>query len=95
MEQWVRVRNERDRQILMWLIRTVGEGALVEAAKACSTGESKPYLSAVHRYLGISVPKLAIEHIGVGKVGEEHLQAIYQILHRSKTQLQRTGSHNA
>jgi hypothetical protein len=69
----------------------VGEGALIEAARACSTGESKPYLSTVHRYLGIPVPKLDFDHTGAGKVGKDHLQAIYQILHRTKTQI-RTSS---
>jgi hypothetical protein len=85
MEQWVRVRNEQDRQLLKWLIATVGEEAIVSAARACANGDAKPYLTAVCRLLDVSVPRLSAQRAAPGKVGEQHLQAIYQILQRSRT----------
>jgi hypothetical protein len=80
MEQWVRVRNERDRRLLKWLLETLGEAAVVNAAHACASGDVKPYLSAVCRRLGVSVPRLSPQRPQPGGVGEQHLQAIYQIL---------------
>lgn len=85
MEQWVRVRNEQDRQLLKWLIETVGEVAIVNAARACAGGDAKPYLTAVCRQLDVSVPRLSTQRPAPGKVGEQHLQAIYQILQHSRT----------
>jgi hypothetical protein len=38
MEEWVRVRNERDRKVLAWLRGQVGEAAIVAAAQACTRG---------------------------------------------------------
>jgi hypothetical protein len=52
MEQGVRVRNEQDRQLLKWLIETIGEAAIVKAAHACVRGDAKPYLSTACRQLG-------------------------------------------
>src|SRR5471032_1256576 len=40
MEQWVRVRTEQDRQLLKWLIETIGEAAIVKAAHGCARGVS-------------------------------------------------------
>jgi hypothetical protein len=79
MEQWGRVRNEQDRQLLKWLIETIGEVAIVKAAHACASGDTKPYLSQVRRHLGVSVPRLPTQCPQPGEVGEQHLQAIYQI----------------
>jgi len=86
MEQWVRVRNERDRQLLKWLIGAVGEAAIVKAARACATGDAKPYLSTVCRRLGVAVPRLSTHGSQPGEVGEQHLQAIYHILQRPRAQ---------
>ena len=36
MEQWVRVRNEQDRQLLKRLIEAVGETEIVKAVRACA-----------------------------------------------------------
>jgi hypothetical protein len=80
MEQWVRVRNEQDRQFLKWLIETLGEAAIIKAARACTTGDAKPYLSQVRGHLGMSVPRLPTQRPQPGEVGEQHLQAIYHIL---------------
>jgi hypothetical protein len=90
MEQWVRVRNDQDRQLLKWLIETVGDAAIVKAAQACARGDAKPYLSTVCRQLGVSVPRLSTQRSHPGEVGEQHLQAIYQILQRPRTHA-RTG----
>src|SRR5476649_1898097 len=61
MEQCVRVRNDRDRQLLKWLVETIGEAAIVKAAQACARGDAKPYLSTVCRQLGISVQRLSTQ----------------------------------
>lgn len=80
MEQWVRVQNERDRKVLAWLRERVGEEAITAAAQACARGDSKAYLSAVCRQLGLSVPRLASHGVSTGVVGERHLAAMYEIL---------------
>lgn len=90
MEQWVRVRNEQDRQLLKWLIETVGEAAIVKTAHACARGDAKPYLSTVCRQLQVSVPRLSTQRSHPGEVGEQHLQAIYHILQCPRTRA-RTG----
>jgi hypothetical protein len=90
MEQWVRVRNEQDRQLLKWLIETIGEAAIVKAAHACARGDAKPYLSTVCRQLGVSVPRLSTQRSHPGEVGEQHLQVIYHILQCPRTH-PRTG----
>lgn len=84
----MRVRNEQDRQLLKWLIETVGETAIVKAARACTTGDTKPYLSQVRAHLGVSVPRRPTQRAQPGEVGEQHLQAIYQILQRPRMHLQ-------
>jgi hypothetical protein len=88
MEQWVRVRNEQDRQLLKWLIETLGEVAIVNAAHACARGDAKPYLSAVCRRLGVSVPRLSTQRPQPGEISEQHLQAIYHILQHPRTRAQ-------
>jgi hypothetical protein len=88
MEQWVRVRNEQDRQLLKWLIETLGEVAIVNAAHACARGDAKPYLSAVCRRLGMSIPRLSTHRPQPDEIGEQHLQAIYHILQHSRTRAQ-------
>jgi hypothetical protein len=85
MEQWVRVRNEQDRQLLKWLIEDFGEATIVKAAHACAKDDAKPYLSTVCRQLGVSDQRLSTRHSPPGVVGEQHLQAIYHILQRPRT----------
>jgi hypothetical protein len=80
MEQWVRVQNERDRQVLVWLRARVGEAAIVAAAQACARGDAKPYLSTLCRHLELSVPRFAAHGASTGGVGERHLAAMYEIL---------------
>jgi hypothetical protein len=80
MEEWVRVQNERDRKILVWLRGQVSDDAIATAARACAQGDSKPYLSAVCRQLGLKAPIMPPKSQTSEAVGEKHLAAMYQIL---------------
>ena len=80
MERWVRVQNERDRQVLAWLRGQVGDAAIIAAAQSCAGPGIKPYLSAVCRALRVTPPRYAVIRTGAGEVGERHLVSIYQIL---------------
>jgi hypothetical protein len=80
MEEWVRVQNERDRKILVWLRGQVGDTAIATAARACAQGDSKPYLSAVCRQLGLKAPIMPSRSQTSEAVGERHLAALYEIL---------------
>ncbi|MDN7183430.1 hypothetical protein M0D69_36570 [Caballeronia sp. SEWSISQ10-4 2] len=80
MERWVRVQNERDRQVLAWLRGQVGDAAIIAAAQSCAGPGIKPYLSAVCRALHVTPPRYAVIRTGAGEVGERHLVSIYQIL---------------
>lgn len=80
MEHLVRVQNERDRRTLAWLRGHVGEAAIAAAAKRC-VGPTKPYLSAVCRALGVTVPRFSTLRQGVGSTtAEQSLATIRQIL---------------
>ena len=80
MEQWVRVQNEHDRQVLAWLRERVGDATVAAAAQACARGDTKPYLSTVCRQLGLSVPRFSRRGASADGVGERHLAAMYEIL---------------
>jgi hypothetical protein len=82
MEQWVRVQNERDRQVLTWLRAQVDDAAIAAAARRCASPGVKPYLSKVCRALGVTPPRYAITRHTTAEVGERHLASIYQILRR-------------
>jgi len=69
MEQWVRVQNGRDRQVLAWLRDRVGDAAIVAPAQACTRGDSKPYLSVICRQLGLSVPRLMSHYVSTDAAG--------------------------
>ncbi|MEI7298189.1 hypothetical protein WCQ02_39420 [Paraburkholderia tropica] len=63
MEHLVRILNDNDRQTLAWLRRHVGDARLSDAARRLIAQReqhagigSKPYLSAVCRYLGVRPP---------------------------------------
>ena len=88
MEEWVRVQNERDRKVLAWLRGRVGDTAIATAARACARGDSKPYLSAVCRQLGLSVPILPNRSPITEAVGERHLAAMYEILRARPSDVQ-------
>ncbi|AOJ04908.1 MULTISPECIES: hypothetical protein [Burkholderia] len=55
MEHLVRIVNDTDRQILVWLRSQVGDERVERAALRMGRVR-KPYLSAVCRYLGVSPP---------------------------------------
>jgi hypothetical protein len=80
MEECVRVQNERDRKVLVWLRRQVNDTAIAMAARACARGDSKPYLSAVCRQLGLKAPILSSRSQTSEAVGARHLAAMYEIL---------------
>jgi hypothetical protein len=84
MEEWVRVQNERDRKVLVWLRGQASDTAIATAARACARGDSKPYLSAVCRQLGLKAPIMPSKSPTSGAVGERHLAAMYEIL-RART----------
>jgi hypothetical protein len=85
MERWVRVQNERDRQVLAWLRGQVGDAAIIAAAQSCAGPDVKPYLSAVCRALHVTPPRYAVVRTGADDVGERHLVSIYQILQRPRS----------
>jgi hypothetical protein len=79
MEQWVRVRNERDRQVLAWMRERLG--CIDRRGSAgLARGNSEPYLSVICRQLSLSVPRLMSHCVSTDAAGERHLVAIYEIL---------------
>lgn len=89
MEHLVRILNDDDRQTLAWLRTHVGDARLSEAARRLiaqreqhAGAGSKPYLSAVCRYLGVWPPaprpatRSAVDH----SVADQHLARMRQLL---------------
>ena len=91
MEQWVRVQNERDRQVLTWLRSQVGDAAIIAAAQSCASPGVKPYLSTVCRALRVTPPRYAVVRNATAEVGERHLASIYQILQRPRSAARATS----
>ena len=91
MEQWVRVQNERDRQVLTWLRGQVGDAAIIAAAQSCASPGVKPYLSTVCRGLRVTPPRYAVVRNATAEVGERHLASIYQILQRPRSAARATS----
>jgi hypothetical protein len=93
MEHLVRVNNDRDRQVLAWLRRTVGDTAIEAAAAKCG-GLTKPYLSAVCRTLGLQPPRLLQRHSCPSTlIAEQSLSAIKNILTARATRVPIPVSH--
>jgi hypothetical protein len=84
MEQWVRVQNERDRQVLAWLRVQVGDAAIIAVAQSYAS-PGKPYLSTVCRVLRVTPPRFVVARDATGEVGERYLASIYQILQRPRS----------
>ena len=80
MERWVRVQNERDRQVLAWLRSQVSDAAIISAASHCAGPGGKPYLSKVCQALDIKPPRYLGKSAAHSAVGERYLAAIYAIL---------------
>jgi len=89
MEHLVRILNDDDRQTLAWLRTHVGDARLSEAALRLAAQReqhagvsSKPYLSAVCRYLGVRPPAphretpVTADHL----IGDQHLAQMRQLL---------------
>jgi hypothetical protein len=85
MEQWVRVQNERDRQVLVWLRAQLDDEVIVAAAQRCASPGAKPYLSMVCRALGVVPPRYVLNRNATAEIGERHLASIYQILQRPRS----------
>ena len=56
MEHLIRVQNEYDRQVLVWLRGRIGDAALMSAARRVAADGKKPYLSTICRLLNIRAP---------------------------------------
>ena len=80
MERWVRVQNERDRQVLAWLRSQVSDAAIISAATHCAGPGGKPYLSKVCLTLGVKPPRNIGARLAHSAVGERYLAHIYAIL---------------
>lgn len=78
MEHLVRVLNDRDRRVLAWVREQVGDAAFADAASRC--GPAKPYISAVCRRLGLTVPAFRIAAHAPTATGERSLASIRRIL---------------
>lgn len=85
MEQWVRVENDRDRQVLVWLRGQLDDETIVAAAQRCASPGVKPYLSMVCRALGLTPPRYVFTRHANAEIGERHLASIYQILQRPRS----------
>ena len=80
MERWVRVQNERDRQVLAWLRSQVSDAAIISAATQCAGSGGKPYLTKVCQALGARPPRNLGARATHSAVGERYLAHIYAIL---------------
>jgi len=90
MEHLIRVQNEYDRQVLVWLRGRIGDAALVSAARRTAADGKKPYLSTICRLLNIRPPSrrsFADEARKTHRaVGERYLAQIRQILAKPAAQ---------
>ncbi|MEN7530382.1 MULTISPECIES: hypothetical protein [unclassified Cupriavidus] len=84
MEHLIRVQNEYDRQILVWLRGRIGDAALASAARRAAGDGRKPYLSTICRMLNIRPPARRVFLEEARKthraVGDRYLAQIRQIL---------------
>jgi hypothetical protein len=98
MEHLIRVQNEYDRQILVWLRGRIGDAALMSAARRVAADGKKPYLSTICRLLNIRAPSrrsFAEEARKTHRaVGERYLAQIREILNQPSGQ-NRTAGHEA
>lgn len=79
MEHRIRILNERDQQTLRWLRTHVGDTRLSTAVDALARGDTKPYVSALCRYLGVRPPIVSgsSPHPAPGSaLGDEYLAQI-------------------
>lgn len=97
MEHLIRVQNEYDRQVLVWLRSRIGDAALVSAARRVANDGKKPYLSTICRLLNIRPPSrrsFADEARKTHRaVGERYLAEIREILGQPAGSRQRAAQH--
>ncbi|ABF08520.1 hypothetical protein ACUXAV_005203 [Cupriavidus metallidurans] len=95
MEHLIRVQNEYDRQVLVWLRGRIGDAALMSAARRVAADGKKPYLSTICRLLNIRAPSrrsFAEEARKTHRaVGERYLAQIRQILNQPAAQMKTAG----
>jgi hypothetical protein len=86
MEHLIRIQNEYDRQVLVWLRARIGDTALESVARRLG-GERKPYLSMICRSLNIRPPSrsaLRAQQARINReVGDRYLASIRQMLAES------------
>lgn len=86
MEHLIRIQNEYDRQVLVWLRARIGDNALEAVARRLG-GERKPYLSMICRHLNIRAPSrntLRTQQARINReVGDRYLASIRQMLAES------------
>ena len=86
MEHRIRIFNERDRQTLLWLRTHVGDARVSMAVDALTRGGTKPYVSALCRYLGARPPVFSgppRQAPATSKVGDHYLTQIRAHLARN------------
>ncbi|WP_343676931.1 hypothetical protein [Paraburkholderia heleia] len=84
MEHLVRIVNEADRQALAWLCQQAGDARVERAARQLGQ-TSKPFVSALYRYLGVRRPAMqpaASDQAADRSVGDYYLARIRQQLSR-------------
>ncbi|WP_454763962.1 hypothetical protein [Cupriavidus campinensis] len=95
MEHLIRVQNEYDRQVLVWLRGRIGDAALQSAARRVTSDGKKPYLSTICRLLNIRPPSRRTFADEARKthraVGERYLETIRQILGQAVPGHEKTG----
>ncbi|WP_233472506.1 hypothetical protein [Cupriavidus respiraculi] len=83
MEHLIRIQNEYDRQVLVWLRARIGDTALESVARRLG-GERKPYLSMICRTLNIRPPSrsaLRAQQARINReVGDRYLASIRKML---------------
>jgi hypothetical protein len=86
MEHLIRIQNEYDRQVLVWLRARIGDTALETVARRLG-GERKPYLSMICRSLNIRPPSRSALKAQQGRinreVGDRYLASIRRMLAES------------
>ncbi|QCP54530.1 hypothetical protein FAZ95_37230 [Trinickia violacea] len=100
MEHLIRILNDDDRQTLAWLRKHVGDSCVADAAcrlaaqRGTSAGAlTKPYVSAICRYLGVwpPTPHWQCSANANHAIADQHLAQMRQLLARCTTPARRTG----
>lgn len=99
MEHLIRILNDDDRQTPVWLRTHVGDVRLASAARQLiaqreqfTASWTKPYISAVCRYLGVwpPAPRRSTHTHADHRVADRHLAQIRQMLAQRPMTVRRT-----